>query len=225
MPCQDDVRTFHSGTMAIVALADGAGSARFADTGARLAVEGVVQCLKTRFRALTRMPDLAAKQTLIQAILDRVAAEVDRTGESTHEYASTLLFAATDGKQCIAGQLGDGRIGIQTHDGTWRALALSTHGEFHNETTFVTSSNALDSFRLARFAANEVTACILMSDGAEEALFQRASGSFAPAVSSMTGWVAKYPQGVVQKALATNLHDVIRQKTRDDVSVAILSVR
>jgi hypothetical protein len=210
--------------VAIVALADGAGTARFAEVGARLAIEAVVRRLKRQFRTLLRMADHDAKHILIDAIRQRFAVQADSDGAAPSDYACTLLFAATDGRQWLLGQIGDGRIGVQTRGGAWRALPLSTRGEFHNETVFVTSSNALDAFQMMRVADETFAACILMSDGAEEALFQRASGSFAPAVSSMVNWVGTYPQGMVQHALAKNLRELIRKKTQDDVSVAILRV-
>ena len=40
------------------------------------------------------------------------------TGATVSDYASTLLFAATDARGFVAGQLGDGMVAVQRGDGT-----------------------------------------------------------------------------------------------------------
>ncbi len=139
------------------------------------------------------------------------------------QFAATLLFAATDGKNLLIGQLGDGRIGIRDAvTGEWRTVLKASKGEFFNEIVFVTSRNAPDLLQLSVLSVDSTDACVIMSDGTEESLYQRASGMFVPAVSRMSDWVPKYNRTTLESAIENNLKDVIRLKTSDDVSIGYL---
>ena len=153
-----------------------------------------------------------------------LAAATIRHQAALKDFACTLLFVATDGKRLLIGQLGDGRIGIRNAEtGDWRLMLDAFKGEFFNETVFVTSKKATELLQLAIGPVNSIDACVIMSDGAEEGLYQRASHTFAPAVSRMLEWVQTYDQPTVETALKNNLKDTVRLKTTDDVSVAYLS--
>jgi len=103
-------------------------------------------------------------------------------------------------------------------------MLVATKGEFLNETTFVTSRRALEKFQLARGMATTVSACVLMSDGAEEGLFNRASQTLAPAVESIANWVSSlHPIRKVDAALALQLRTLLRAKTFDDLGLACMS--
>jgi hypothetical protein len=104
-------------------------------------------------------------------------------------------------------------------------VLAASKGEFINETTFVTSRSALARFHLARGDAASVSACVLMSDGAEDSLFQRVTQSFAPAVESIAQWVALHPVRTIERALAQQLSAVLRTRTFDDVGLACMSRR
>jgi hypothetical protein len=61
-----------------------------------------------------------------------------------------------------------------------------------------------------------------MSDGAEESLYQRSTGVFASAVESIASWLIESSRQSVEASLDENLRNVMRTKTADDVSLALL---
>lgn len=224
--CQDAVTRLAKGQLTAIALADGAGSARHAALGARLSADAIARYLLRALPALLACKEERAKASLLTSVLQVLTRAAREQSASVEDFACTLLFAATDGRTLLVGQLGDGRVGVRDNaSGLWRPMLVATKGEFLNETTFVTSGGALARFQLARGDAATVSACVLMSDGAEESLFHRATQTFAPAVESIAQWVATHPVRKTEAALAGQLRTVLRTKTFDDVAVACISRR
>jgi len=222
-PCQDVVSGYASRKIAAIVLADGAGSAAHSLVGAQIVVSTFTRVLKENFRRIVKSKEEKARNKILMPIIRSLIDAAHRHHASLKDFASTLLFVATDGKRLLIGQLGDGRIGVRSSaTGEWRPILEASKGEFFNETVFVTSKNALTLLQLAIGPADAIDACVIMSDGAEEGLYQRASRTFAPAVSSMMGWVQKHDRLKVESALHSNLKDVIRLKTTDDVSIGYL---
>jgi hypothetical protein len=95
-------------------------------------------------------------------------------------------------------------------------------GEFFNETVFVTSDSAELRMRSGEIAA--VHGIALMSDGAAETLYNRAARRFAPAVGTMLDWLGEHSERKVRGALARNLEKTMRDRTGDDLAVALMRV-
>ncbi len=223
IPCQDSVLGFCSEKLASIVLADGAGSATYSSLGAQIVVNTITRTLKENFKRIIRSKEAKAKHKVMGPVIRMLTEVSKRYRTELKQYAATLLFVATDGKKLLIGQLGDGRIGIRNAiTGEWRTVLNASKGEFFNETVFVTSRNAPDLLQLAVGSVDAIDACVIMSDGAEEGLYQRASGMFAPAVSRMLDWVPKYDRTTLESAIENNLKDVIRLKTSDDVSIGYL---
>jgi hypothetical protein len=223
IPCQDAVSGFCSDKLASIVLADGAGSALYAGPGAEIVVNTITGTLKENFNRIIRSKEAKAKHKVMGPLIRTLSEVSKRYRTELKQFAATLLFAATDGKKLLIGQLGDGRIGIRNAvTGEWRSILSASKGEFFNETVFVTSRNAPDLLQLSVLSVDSTDACVIMSDGAEESLYQRASGIFAPAVSRMSDWVPKYDRTTLESAIENNLKDVIRLKTSDDVSIGYL---
>jgi hypothetical protein len=224
--CQDAVVRLAKGQFTAIALADGAGSASHAAQGAQLTAEVTARYLLRDLPALLASTEDRAKSTLLTLVLQKLQRAANGQSAALADFACTLLFAATDGHTLLVGQLGDGRVGVRdSASGVWRPMLVASKGEFINETTFVTSRTASARFQLARGEAASISACVLMSDGAEESLFHRASQTFAPAVESIAQWVAIHPVSKTEAALATQLRTVLRTKTFDDVGLACISRR
>lgn len=223
-PCQDVVLGSVGIKSASIVLADGAGSASHSRLGAQIVVNTLTRVLKENFKRIVNSKEEKARKKIMIPLARSLAAATIRHQAALKDFACTLLFVATDGKRLLIGQLGDGRIGIRNAEtGDWRLMLDAFKGEFFNETVFVTSKKATELLQLAIGPVNSIDACVIMSDGAEEGLYQRASHTFAPAVSRMLEWVQTYDQPTVETALKNNLKDTVRLKTTDDVSVAYLS--
>lgn len=222
--CQDAVGRIVKGKFSAIALADGAGTARYAALGASISVEITLRHLLVHFDKLLSSTEARTKVNILATVRQALRREARDKLARFEEFSCTLLFAVTDGNTLLAGQIGDGRVGVRDSvSSEWRPMLVASKGEFLNETTFVTSRSALRSFQLARGTASAVSACVLMSDGAEENLFNRASQSFAPAVDTIANWIASYPTKKVEVALKEQLHTLLREKTFDDLGLACMS--
>lgn len=225
-PCQDRATFSRGRTVSVIALSDGAGSARFSDAGANIVVSGVTKYLRANFHTLL---DLDGDQ-IAERIIARLQKSLDRYATTENilptDLAATLLFVATDGDEFLCGQLGDGRIARFSLDLSQSESVFDGHkGEHFNETVFVTSNSALRELDLEWGDTKGIGGFALMSDGTEESLFNRAERRFAPALARMLAWLDTYPERKVQDAVTDNLAKVLRERTQDDMSLALLRIR
>jgi len=225
LPCQDAWARGSLGPLAAMVVCDGAGSAAHAAQGAQLAAQTTLQLLLQQGPALLSMTDEQVKATVLGCVHAALAGAAQRQGLPLRELACTLLLAVSDGRRMLFGQLGDGRVGVCSSSAGWHVLDTGTRGEFANETVFVTSGGALAHFHLVRATATAVTACVLMTDGAEQALLHRATGTLAPAVDTVARWVWAHGTDRVEAALQQQLQTLLRTKTFDDLTLACMSRR
>lgn len=221
VPCQDAAGALVGPEIVAVALADGAGSARHADTGARLCVAAILEIVSTQFDALASVDPARAREEIITAIRERIEGEARAHGVVATDYASTLLFVAVEGERYVAGHLGDGVIACE-RNGRSEVLSCPHRGEHANETVFVTSRDAARLMSLVRGDLDGRSSFALMSDGSAESLYVRRDGTLAPALRSLWGWLDTTAPAAVERALETNLRDLFRERTGDDCSLALL---
>ncbi len=166
--CQDaiDFRALPGGGL-VIALADGAGSAKRSEQGARWAVARALACLACRqetgepaerndWPGRMRQAFRQASQTLCWL--------ADQDGESLQSFNTTLTCAVVLADCLVVGQIGDGAVVIRDADG---ALLLATQiqrGEFANETNFITQPDALEKMDLQVWDRT-VDAIAVTSDG------------------------------------------------------------
>lgn len=148
LPCQDATnwRLLPSGMLAI-ALADGAGSAILAETGANLAVAQALGWLENASANQTPADSEAwgaAIQEAFHAARSALLAEAEAAEQALGAYATTLicLVAARDG--LVIGQVGDGAVVARTPLGDLFTLTQPQRGEYANETLFLTMPEALE---------------------------------------------------------------------------------
>ncbi|MEH2223605.1 PP2C family serine/threonine-protein phosphatase [Nostoc sp.] len=173
--CQDygDYRIFDD--VIVGAVADGAGSAKYSDVGSRLAVETVLKC----FSDINEFPQKQDSQPLSKEEAQKVFAEIvnkvitelqkqaDKGDYFINDLACTLLvFVATP--DCIAAmQIGDGFIVMRSQDSEYKLLFQPDKGEFANETTFITSPNALKEMQVKVIPEKQEFICA-STDGLEK---------------------------------------------------------
>ncbi|MBK1987568.1 protein phosphatase 2C domain-containing protein [Sphaerospermopsis aphanizomenoides BCCUSP55] len=176
IPCQDygNYRIFND--VIVGAVADGAGSAKYSHIGSKVAVETVIQC----FTEINQYPD---KQGLSQPldkeeakkvfteIVNHVIAELKKQAEnkdySVNDLACTLLVFIATPEWVAAMQIGDGFIVMGSQDTEYQMLFKPDKGEFFNETTFVTSVNALEEMQVEVFSGKQEFICAA-TDGLEK---------------------------------------------------------
>ena len=145
LPCQDAFRTTlggpNEGILAVV-LADGAGSAAFADAGATLTCDTLIDSIRTRIAnglTVAQFPREVVLEVLHEA---RTALfhEAERRGCPLRELACTVLLAIVDHDTAAFAQLGDGAIVIARGD-RYEPVFWPQEGEYANATNFLTDDD------------------------------------------------------------------------------------
>ena len=168
LPCQDaiDWRMLPCGLLA-VGLADGAGSAAMAETGANLAVITALQVLENT-RANQTPADMSAWGEAIQAAVrgarDCLLMEAETANLAPNTYATTLTCLVAAGNWLVLGQVGDGVLIARTPQGDHYTLSQAQRGEYANETVFLTMPDALDRAYIQAVEL-DLAGLAVMSDG------------------------------------------------------------
>jgi hypothetical protein len=178
----------------VLALSDGAGSARHAEQGAAL----VVRIWSETFsRLLADRPDPAAvleacAASSVEEILCRIAKEVAREaaalGALPEDFSATLLGAVLTPSNALLAQVGDGCWVGLVEEGL-SCLTWPLGGEFAGQTTFATSPGARTALQLVHLP-RAPAALAGFTDGLERLLidFQTrlpAAGFFLPTFEAL----------------------------------------
>lgn len=184
----------------IIAVADGAGSARFSRKGSELACRAATQVL-TQY--LPGVPDSVlevllksnesdesrrALSDLLYNSLGRAAfaaykkiqEEASFQGAPMRDYSTTLLLAAhkrlRNGHFVASFGVGDGAIGLYRKDHEVQLLADPDGGQFAGQTRFLNMAEIFEYSELARrlryTVVEDFTALMLMTDGVSDPKFQ-----------------------------------------------------
>lgn len=151
-PCQDahEWRVL-PGNVLVAAVADGAGSAALADRGASLAVKSAVEQiaktdpLRPENEAALRLLLLAA----VNAARESILAEATLQKKPPRDFATTLIVLLAAPNLVGAAQVGDGAVVITEPGGKTVALTSPIQAEYLNETTFLTSPDAVEEAQVA----------------------------------------------------------------------------
>jgi hypothetical protein len=161
----------------VVAVGDGAGSAKHAERGARLAVSSLLECAALLLRIT---PLRAMTSGWIRDLLHETRLRLlDAAGDAPADYSTTLQFALLGRDRQWLCQIGDGAIAFRTEEGRWRLLGTPQNIEFANVTRFVVDADAAMQAQ-TRFLTG-VTHVALLTDGLDEcALAARTEAPYAP---------------------------------------------
>jgi serine/threonine protein phosphatase PrpC len=158
----------------IIAVADGAGSARFAEEGAKVAVDAASTELRRALEesagdwASAIEPTLRGALRAARSAVDLVATE---RGASAGDFACTLILTVL-GTRSIAGiQIGDGGVVVSTAADHSVCVTASApqKSEYFNEVCFLTSSAYESEARVffRNLESDPVCAVAVFSDGIE----------------------------------------------------------
>ena len=164
LPCQDCFGHSPAGSpRRILAIADGAGSAKHPEEGARHAVAAMIRALSAYDGKIEEITEEqgAALGAQVRGELQR---QCEEAGVALEDFACTLLAAAFEDDTAYFWQIGDGAWLLESPAG----IACATRpvkGEFHNQTSFITSANWEQHWQHAVF--NEAIAAMGFTDGLE----------------------------------------------------------
>ena len=144
-PCQDAAGwALGPDRCLIIAVADGAGSAKLGGEGAQLAVSTAVSYLTGR-KSLGSGD--SSKNDLITALERARAAlmsDAEKRGVELRDLATTLILLQTTPTSVTALQVGDGSAVIGDAQNGVVGLTKPQVGEYINETSFITADDAMD---------------------------------------------------------------------------------
>ena len=190
IPCQDygDYKIVNDAIIGVVA--DGAGSAKHSDIGARLAVNTVLKTFTEQHIAtitelyssysvkerektnsawkpwnllgkaeknsnavtIARSPaEIKASQffsQIVKQVVSALATQAENSNYAIDDLACTLLIVVATPDGIAAMQIGDGFITVRHPEQDPQLLFSPDKGEYVNETTFVTSTNALKDMKV-----------------------------------------------------------------------------
>lgn len=233
-PSEDAVAVASREGVALVAVADGAGSQPLGGEGARFAVHAAVESLKA---GLARRPPLALGELLAGAIRDARVALVAVAGAANHDHdeadpdrielgqlATTLTVAAVTPAEVGVGSVGDGIHVLRGHGGGLELVAMAADTDIANHTDFVTGPDLEGKITVELRPAAEVESLLLSTDGLDSHLLGRAEGqrwALPATVNSLLdapvleGW-----GGAELERLLTS--DFVREHTSDDCSLVLV---
>jgi hypothetical protein len=155
-PCQDYGSYRVEGVYLLGAVADGAGSAKYSEVGAQIAVESALDVIAIQLREhsasscedMTQAaPAFFAK--VFDELLDALYQAAEEIGCDLRDLGCTLLAFVAAPDWVAAMQVGDGFMVVRSgEDDSYNLLFEPDKGEFINETVFVTTERAVESLRV-----------------------------------------------------------------------------
>jgi hypothetical protein len=174
LPCQDyGAYKLLGQDVLIGAVADGAGSAKHSDFGAKITVKAALQFLEENLKkkAFAATETEAELKEIFQQLLAYVQQTLEEYAKKEqldiNDLATTLLVVLITSKRLAAMQIGDGFIVFKPLEGNYQLLFRPDKGEYINETTFVTSSNALEDMQIGVLTEPVAFICVA-TDGVEK---------------------------------------------------------
>jgi hypothetical protein len=238
LPCQDasacEVLDRREGGPVLIAVAaDGAGSAAYAEIGAGIACDVLIDEAVAFYREGRTAKSLSRRHVV--GWLERVREEIDALAEveglARRDFACTMLLAVAEGDRAIFAQIGDGAIVVshRTAPDVYAPVFWPDRGEYANQTRFVTDADAAKHLAFAR-CDEPVDDLALLTDGLQPlALHYASRTTHAPFFGPVFAPVRREPPGHSAKlssALAAFLGSrQINQRTDDDKTLILATRR
>jgi hypothetical protein len=185
LPCQDACGTAQKGNKTILAIADGAGSAKNAELGASIAVREILDAISQCTKPCKEITEDDCSIWLAK-IIEAIQREADKSNSEIGDYATTLLFAIFEEDGALFWQLGDGGWVYDNGDKI-EAATWPQNGEYIDQTYFITSPKAEDMWKFVY--CDNVKAAIGFTDGIE---FLCLDFSLKEPVYQFTGKILSY---------------------------------
>lgn len=221
-PCQDKVCTKIVGDTQVIALADGAGSAKLSHIGAEYVTKQICESLAYNFELYFGENDgIAVKRKIVSDLLDGLKKVADSNFCDIKDLASTLLVAAVRGDKYIIIHIGDGVIGYLKKD-QLKVATCPENGEFVNTTIFVTSKDVLSTMKILKGSLGDISGFALMSDGTETSLYHKQKKALAPVLKSIMKMTTILNCTFLEMEVQESFETVIKNNTTDDCSLVLM---
>ncbi|MBU6399688.1 MAG: protein phosphatase 2C domain-containing protein [Verrucomicrobia bacterium] len=138
--CEDTAAWFVSQDSLFFAVADGAGSAVFADMGSALAVGAALHAGALLCLAEGQIKAGAARRivrTAVRCADRRIRRQARSLGMAAHDLATTLIVVIATPDFLVAAHVGDGAVVAGDGNGTLATVTAPAKGDFANETSLL----------------------------------------------------------------------------------------
>ena len=214
-----------------LAIADGHGSSKHADIGARLAVHVALNALVRfaedlgeRASNLIEVQKYAEHPLRVQIVREwkeRVHAKSGDSETPLVDYGSTLLVALATPDFLLVGQLGDGDILLVNEDGTVDVPLPADPEAFADETPSLCLPEAEHSFRLRVLPTpKQETLLLLATDGYSKSY--PTDVAFRQIGPDYLDLIRKYGVSALTPHLKGFLKKITTQGSGDDIAIALL---
>lgn len=223
IPCQDKVASLSRNGVSVIALADGAGSAKLSHFGAERVTQLVCEKLCSNFDYMFADDGdgINAKNSLlteINSMLEKLSAEHDCT---VKDLSSTLLAVDVKGDEVLAVHLGDGVVGCLKNN-ELKVISKPDNGDYANLTVFTTSKTAIYSIKFIKGKLKGKQGFVLMSDGSSASLYNKQTNELSSGIKNFMKECDERRASALNEQLVESIKYDVRSKTSDDCSIAIL---
>lgn len=203
-------KTFDDGT-SIVVVADGLGSHKKSDIGAKIAVDTTIDFLHDVLPEVLESEEKQKKLStaLLRQIYLKISEQAEKDGGSIKDYSSTLLFYASYGNEILMGQIGDGYVGVQEYGNPDVSIIFPSKDEgieYSNVTRTIFSNPSF--MHIKKFNRSDINCIFLSSDGIDKFSY---GGRTVSLVNPKAGQQRTGTYGRVNKGLS----QIINQFTED----------
>jgi serine/threonine protein phosphatase PrpC len=254
LPCQDFGSSLVLDDLLIGAVSDGAGSAARSEIGSRIAVETAIAYLANLDQATTQPRSLSTWTeseldknirpvfvSMVQRVRQKLLERAETEACDVESLACTLLVVVATPRWLAAMQIGDGfvvmrrslswreavlanELEVLKHPGEYALLFQPDKGEYANQTSFVTSSDALAQMQTTIRSIGTKTFLCIASDGLERvAIKLKDWTAFAPFFEPLEQFVKEtnYPSLEDSYLMEFLRSDRLNQRTDDDKTVLL----
>ena len=211
---------FDNGLM-LVAIADGAGSCKHSDIGAKNIVNFICGEMHLFFDEYYETDDAVEKLThRIEVALDVVG---DMYDVDVEDLSSTLLFVAVKDDKFISGHIGDGAIICIDCNDELKIFSKPENDEDYDHLTWFTTSNyRKDRLRVKSGNMDEYNGFFLASDGVSDSIYNPKSDKLMPVVAKFIKILDHVSEDEAKVKIEEQLKGVFKQNSDDDLSIAVL---
>jgi hypothetical protein len=211
----------------VAVVADGAGSASLGKVGAMVATEAAIENISMQEVTRGMLADDEFVRSLLTAAMvaakKAVEEEAVACGKQTIDLATTLIIMVATPEGAAVAQIGDGVAVAKDFQGNLQALTMPDSGEYINETTFLTSDNAIETAQL-RLWRQPITNIGLLTDGLQMLAINMAVGApHKPFFLPLFDFVANAEDKPVAKEQLVKFlkSERITQRTDDDLTLVL----
>lgn len=230
--CQDACQSIILANNVLIAtVADGAGSADFGALGAKIAVRTVIKTAKSNYSSYSVLGSsinedfiLSILSKCVEAAFIALEKEANNRAIEIQSLATTLILLVATPDIAATLQIGDGGVIVGDPEGNIIDYSTPQNGEYINQTTFLTSPNALAIANQSKKLWRGVKHIAMLSDGLQMIAYKLPQGTpYEPFFLPLFRFIATTPNVVEgQKQLNRFLNSKrVKERTDDDLTLLL----